>query len=92
MCECRIIQQTQIADKKEMPMAKLLLCLAIIFGAASFAFYTATNGAAGDAPNWASTVCTAVQPLCQSPGTAAIAATVLAVFWILFAFLSSARD
>jgi hypothetical protein len=41
-------------------MAKLPLCLAIIFGAASFAFYTATNGAAGDAPNWASTVCTAV--------------------------------
>ena len=74
-------------------MAKLLLCLAIIFGAASFAFYTATNGAAGNAaPNWASTVCTAVQPLCQSPGTAAIAATVLAVFWILFALLSSARD
>jgi len=72
-------------------MAKLLLLLAIICGAASFAFYTA-NGAAGDAPNWASTVCTAVQPLCQSPGTAAIAATVLAVFWILFACLSSARD
>jgi hypothetical protein len=34
-------------------------------------------------------VCTAVQPLCQSPGTAAIAATVLAVFWILVVFLSS---
>ena len=72
-------------------MAKLLLLLAIICGAAIFAFYTAI-GAVGDAPNWASTVCTAVQPLCQSPGTAAIAATVLAVFWILFAFLSSARD
>ena len=72
-------------------MAKLLLLLAIICGGASFAFYTA-NGAVGDAPNWASTVCTAVQPLCQSPGTAAIAATVLAVFWILFAFLSSARE
>jgi hypothetical protein len=72
-------------------MAKLLLLLAIICGAASFAFYAA-NGAVGDAPNWASTVCTAVKPLCQSPGTAAIAATVLAVFWILFAFLSSVRD
>jgi hypothetical protein len=74
-----------------MPMAKLLLLLAIICGAASFAFYTA-NGAVGDPPNWASTVCTTVQPLCQSPGTAAIAATVLSAFWILVAFLSSVRD
>jgi hypothetical protein len=42
--------------------------------------------------SFATLVCTAVQPLCQSPGTAAISATVLAVFWILVVFLSSVRD
>jgi hypothetical protein len=72
-------------------MAKLLLLLAIICGGASFAFYTA-NGAVGDAPTWASTVCTAARSLCQSPGVAAIAAAVLAAFWIVVAFLSSVRD
>jgi len=36
--------QTRIADQKEMPMAKLLLLLAIICAFASFAFYTATIG------------------------------------------------
>jgi hypothetical protein len=72
-------------------MAKLLLLLAIICGAASFAFYTA-NGAIGDARNWASTVCTAARSLCQSPGVSAIAAAVLALFWIVVAFLSSVRD
>jgi hypothetical protein len=74
-----------------MPMAKMLLLLAIICGAASFAFYAA-NGAVGDAPNWANTVCTATRSLCHSPGVAAIAAAVLAAFWIVVAFLSSARD
>jgi hypothetical protein len=72
-------------------MAKLLLLLAIIFGAASFAFYTA-NGAVGDAANWTSTVCTAIRSLCQNPGVSAIAAAVLAAFWIMVAFLSSVRD
>ena len=72
-------------------MAKWLLLLAIICGAASVAFYT-VNGAIGDAPNWASTACTAARSLCQSPGVSAIAAAVLALFWIVVAFLSSVRD
>jgi hypothetical protein len=72
-------------------MAKPLLLLAIIFGAASFAYCTA-NGAVGDAPNWTSTVCAAARSLCQNPGMSAIAAAVLAAFWILLAFLSSVRD
>ena len=72
-------------------MAKLLLLLAIICGAASFAFYTA-NGAVGDVPNWASTVCTAARSLCHSPREAAIAAAVLAGLWIAVTFVSSVRD
>jgi hypothetical protein len=74
-----------------MPMAKLLLLLAIICAFASFAFYTA-NGAVGDAPNWAGTVCTAARSLCHSPRETAIAAAVLAGLWILVTFLSSVRD
>jgi hypothetical protein len=77
--------------QKEMPMAKLLLLLAIICAFASFAFYTA-NGAVGDVPNWASTVCTAARSLCHSPRETAIAAAVLAGLWILVTFLSSVRD
>ena len=72
-------------------MAKLLLPLAIVCAFASFAFYTA-NGAVGDAPNWASSVCTAAQSLCHRPRETAIAAAVLAGLWLLVMFLSSVRD
>ena len=72
-------------------MAKLLLLLAIICAFASYAFYTA-NGAVGDAPDWASTVCTAVRSLCHSPRETAIAAAILAGLWIAVTFLSSIRD
>jgi hypothetical protein len=74
-----------------MPMAKLLLLLAIICAFASFAFYTA-NDAVGDVPNWASTVCTAARSLCHNPREVAIAAAVLAGLWIAVTFLSSVRD
>jgi hypothetical protein len=87
----RIIHGGRIADREEMPMAKLLLLLAIACAFASFAFYTA-NGAVGDAPNWASAVCTAARSLCHSPRETAIAAAVLAGLWILITFLSSVRD
>jgi hypothetical protein len=72
-------------------MAKLLLLLAIVCAFASFAFYTA-NGAVGDVPNWASTVCTAARSLCHSPREVAIAAAVLAGLWVAVMFLSSVRD
>jgi hypothetical protein len=72
-------------------MAKLLLLLAIICAFASFAFYSA-NGAVGDVPNWASTVCTAARSLCHNPREMAIAAAVFAGLWIVVAFLSAVRD
>jgi hypothetical protein len=74
-----------------MPMAELLLLLAIICAFVSFAFYTA-NDAVGDVPSWASTVCTTARSLCHNPREVAIAAAVLAGLWIAVTFLASERD
>jgi len=72
-------------------MAKWLLLLAIICAGASFAFYTA-NGAAGDAPNWATNVCSAARALCRNPFQVAVAGGVLAALSIVMMFASAVRD
>jgi hypothetical protein len=76
--------------RRNMPMANLLLLLAILCAGASYAFYTA-DSATGDVPNWASDVCSSARTLCHNPQQMAIAAVCLAGLWILIKFTSALR-
>jgi hypothetical protein len=66
----------------------LILFLAIVCGGATVVSFTAETHASLDA-NWASQLCRAAIPVCQSPVTLALATAGLASVWILVALFSA---
>jgi predicted lysophospholipase L1 biosynthesis ABC-type transport system permease subunit len=62
----------------------IILLLAIACGGVTFVSFSAATHA-----NWASQLCAAANPLCQSPLTLALATTGLVSLWITVALFSA---
>ena len=69
-------------------MHHVILLLAALLGGAAYASVTASNtDALGNAPNWATDLCTRAPPVCQYPKPMGYAGAGLAGLWLLVALV-----